>query len=119
MRKPTNKLERHVAAWLKREGKEYSDREQGALDDLVYGGCISGMVTHLIYYTDTVKFYKRYQAEIVEVLYDTLRRKHVGVGQYFGDKWDRDDPLAMDVYNQNALAWFAFEEVARRLMEEE
>lgn len=26
--------------------------------------------------------------------------------------WDLEDPLALDVYNQNLLAWFAFEDVA-------
>jgi len=118
MRKPTNKLEKHVAAWLKREGKEYPDKEQGVLDGLVYGGCASGMVTHLVYYTDTTEFYKHYQAEIIEVLYNVLKGRRLSIAGLLGNGWDRDDPLAMDVYNQNVIVWFVFEEVARRLMEE-
>jgi len=33
----------------------------------------------------------------------------------FGDKWDKSDPFADDTNNQNLLAWFGFEETARRL----
>ena len=38
-----------------------------------------------------------------------------GIGLYapsdlFGNKWDKEDPLAQDTYNQSLLAWFGFEE---------
>ena len=27
--------------------------------------------------------------------------------ELFGNKWDKEDPLAQDDYNQNLLAWFS------------
>lgn len=35
--------------------------------------------------------------------------------EIFGDKWDKEDPLALSTMNQNLLAWFAFEETAFEL----
>lgn len=106
-----NKLEKHVKKWIKQQAVDYSDGVNGVMRDLMYGGCQSGFVTHLIYYTDTVKFYKKYKDEINELLatyYDSAFT-------LFGDKWDVDDPLALDTQNQNLLAWFGFEETASRL----
>ena len=119
MRQPTSKLEKRVAAWLRKEGKEYSNKEQGIYDDLVYGGCASGIVGYLCYYVDTVKFYKRYRNEISKLLYEVLKSTGCSVSELFGDSWNEEDPLALDYYNQNVLAWFGFEETARRLMENE
>ena len=32
-----------------------------------------------------------------------------------GNKWNKEDPLAQDDYNQNLLAWFGFEETLRNI----
>jgi hypothetical protein len=37
----------------------------------------------------------------------------------FGDKYDEEDVLGRDAYNMNLLAWFGFEETARRKTERE
>ena len=94
---------------------DYNDKKHIFTDVLKYG-CQSGIVGELIYYTDTVKFYKRYRQEINDLLYDTMN----GTGLYapselFGDKWDEEDPLAQDDFNQNLLAWFGFEETLRNI----
>jgi hypothetical protein len=115
---PETKLERHVARWLKTTGRDYDTKAQGAYDDLLQGGCQSGMVGHLIYYSATVPFYKRYASEIDALLAALCQDTGESPAQLFGDKWDADDPLARDTLNQNLLAWFGFEEAARRLMEE-
>ena len=65
----------------------------------------SGVVGELIYYSDTVRFYKQYRREINALLYELMD----GTGLYapsklFGDKWDKEDPLAQDDINQNLLA---------------
>ena len=41
------------------------------------------------------------------------------MAELFGDKWNNDDPLALDAMNQNLLAWFGFETVASNLMDKE
>ncbi len=86
------------------------------LTDLMQGGCQSGHVGSLIYYTDTVKFYKAHKAEIkallTAMLDDTGR---TAPAELFGKKWDNEDPFADEAFNQNLLAWFGFEETARIL----
>lgn len=110
------RLERSVQKTINGYAEDYESGAKGFLEDLMQGGCQSGMVSGLIYYNDTVKFYKTHKAEIkallVETLQDTGYTDPIGL---FGDKWDRDDPFAEDTQNQNLLAWFGFEETARRL----
>lgn len=118
MKTPETPLERHVMRWLKSQAKDYDNHDiQSVYDDLMQGGCQSGIVGHLIYYHDTVKFYKRHQKEIDTMLSELIQDSGCSISDLFGDKWDNDDPLARDVYNQNLLAWFGFEETATRLMD--
>ena len=114
---PETKLERHVAKWLKDQAVDggYDSGIEGVAKDLFYGGCQSGMVGHLIYYHDTLKFYRRYKKDIHVLLKDMLDSCGGGISDLFGNKWDKDDPLADETHNQNLLAWFGFEEAARNL----
>lgn len=109
------KLERVVRVWMNNEGRDYDDGWQGAYKDLERGGCQSGMVGKLIYYTDTTRFYRRHRDEIAELLQEILDDTGEGISQLFGGKWDDLDPLANDMGNQNLLAWFGFEEMARKV----
>lgn len=110
------KLEKAVQIWANSDGEGYSDGAAGALHDLLYEGCQSGIVSGLIYYTDTVKFYKKHRGEITKLLTKTLDSCGiVSAAELFGDKWEKEDPFAADDLNQNLLAWFGFEETARKL----
>ena len=114
-RKSESPLKRRVCNYVIECWSEYSDK-LGIFTDVLYHGCQSGIVGELIYYTDTVRFYKQYHSEINELLYDTMN----GTGLYapsdlFGEKWDKEDPLAQECHNQNLLAWFGFEETLRNI----
>lgn len=94
---------------------DYNDKKH-IFTDVLNHGCQSGVVTELIYYSDTVRFYKQYRQEINDLLYDAMS----GTGLYapselFGNKWDKEDPLAHEISNQNLLAWFGFEETLRNI----
>ena len=106
-----NKLEKHVQKWIVQQAADHSDGVNGVMKDLMYGGCQSGFVTHLVYYTDTVKFYNKYKDEISKLIAEYGANPQ----DLFGSKWDSEDPLALDTMNQNLLAWFGFEETAKRL----
>ena len=69
--------------------------------DLMSHGCISGMVTSLIYNCDTHAFYDRHYHEIEALRQDM----EDNLGQ----------PLAIKDDLKNFMAWFAFEETAYRL----
>ena len=106
-----NKLEKHVRRWL----KDYDGGAEVALGNLFYpggGGCQSGVVCHLVYYKDTMKFYRRYKAEINALLTELIDSTGLPIHSLFGEKWDMEDPLANETHNQNLLAWFGFEETA-------
>jgi len=109
-----NRLDKHVRCWINTRAADYDDAS-GPVKDLLYGGCQSGMVGHLIYYPDTVGFYKKYQSEITELLTELLNDTGISLPELFGDKWDDEDPLANEKFNQNLLSWFGFEETARRI----
>ena len=111
-------LQRHVRNWLNSQGKDggYDDGATGAYEDLQNCRCSSGMVGHLIYYTDTVRFYRRHQREIDGMLKSILDDCGGSIADLFRD-WDDSDPLARDTSNQNLLAWFGFEEAARIVYE--
>lgn len=110
------RLERVVQRWANENGRDYGDGASGALRDLFYGGCASGMVSGLIYYKDTLKFFATHRREITPLLSETLSDfGYSSPAELFGDKWDSYDPLAQETQNRNLLAWFAFEETARNL----
>ena len=110
-----NALFRHVCSWVVERWSDYSDKTY-IFKDVLYNGCQSGVVSELIWYSDTVKFYRKYRDEINELLKELMD----GTGIYsmkdlFGKNWDDEDPLAIEQYNQNLLAWFGFEETLRNV----
>lgn len=114
-RNTDNKLEKRVCSYVIDEWGNYDDKKH-IFTDVLHYGCQSGTVGFLIYYSDTVAFYNRYKEEINSLLYDLMG----GIGTHdmaelFGDKWDNEDPLCLDCYNQNLMAWFGFEEAMRNI----
>ncbi len=92
-----------IKAEVAEEALEHED-PQTFFKDLLQHGCISGMVTKLIYYKDTHAFYDKHYAEIEE-----LREEYeTSIGE----------PLQIKNDLKNFLAWFAFEQVAYQLVSE-
>jgi len=108
----TNKLYKRVISEVILDSREYagSKRERilARLND-ISNGLSSGIVTSMIYYTDTIKFYNKYNNEIAEMLYSY----DVNLNDLEG--WDRTDMLALDTNNQNILAWWVYEVVCGEL----
>ena len=103
------------------------------LQDLTQHGAISGMVGGLIYYSETTQFFNEHRDEILAMLHELkedtgLEETGIDEKGLFGEKWndwedlmeeeaDDLDPLE-DQNNQNLLAWFAVEELARQELNE-
>ena len=85
------------------------------IESILNCGCESGIVGELVYYCDTLKFYKKFQHEIVDLLNNLLCDCGCSTSELFGDKWNKEDPLACEEHNQNLLAWFGFEETIRNI----
>ena len=67
-------------------------------------GCVSGMVSSLIYYHQTHQFFETY--------YDQIEELRMEFEEATGTKLDLGNDL------KNTLAWFAFEETAHQLVSE-
>jgi hypothetical protein len=114
-RKTDNELTKRVCDYVIDEWNDYNDKKH-IFTDVLYHGCQSGMVGFLIWYSDTTAFYKRYIEEINTLLYNIQSSTGLyGMKDLFGKKWDEEDPLVIEDYNQNLLAWFGFEETLRNI----
>ena len=96
------------------DGKTLKEKVLSRLKDLAHG-LANGHVGRLIYYDDTTAFYQKFKTEINGLLYETLENVCLSITELFGEDWDITDPLALDIHNQNLLAWFAYEEIANQL----
>lgn len=114
-RNSDSSLTKRVCNYVIGRWSDYNDKKY-IFTDVLHNGCCSGVVSELIYYYDTVRFYKQYRQEINEMLYNIMNETGLyAPSELFGDKWDKEDPLAQDDFNQNLLAWFGFEETLRNI----
>ena len=63
-----NKLTKHVCGYVINRWHDYDDKVN-IFKDVLYYGCVSGMVSELVWYSQTVAFYKKYRNEINEKLW--------------------------------------------------
>ncbi len=72
--------------------------------DLLQYGCITGIVPSLVYYRDTEVFFDKYYEDIIWL--KTEYEESIG------------QPMEIPHQIKNYLAWFAFEETARKIANE-
>ncbi len=112
-----NKLTRYVFKDLLKNSESYSGetwlhRLKNRCEDVSHG-CITGIVSSLIYYTDTVAFFKKYKNEIREI----LKELATDCGSdYVYNNILEGDIFIEDVFTQNKLAWLGYEEVNFRIL---
>ena len=74
------------------------------LNDLSNHGCISGMVSKMIYYTETERFTRKHRTAIMEMLADDIEAGAIN-GEFITAKIKEGN-------FDNFLAWYAFERIA-------
>ncbi len=92
-----------IRAVVAQEAMEYNNPAD-FFSDLLQWGCQSGMVSRLIYYTDTRAFYDKYYHEIEGLRYE--------LEESMGERLQPQGDL------KNWYAWMGFEETARVLADE-
>ena len=97
-----NRLLQHVGRWL----LHHASRDYpltAVFHDLFTFGCRSGLVSHLIYYSDTRHFYLTYLDEIHDLI----------------DEWEAQlgEPVKVQGHRTNEYAWFGFEAMAAKLQQ--
>lgn len=100
----TNALERAVI-------KDVNDQDEPMvyIRDVLYGGCQAGTVGQLIYYHDTLAWFRKYRIEIEQMVTEYVNDNGGSINDLNG--WDEEDPFARGTGNRNLLAWFSFETV--------
>ena len=92
-----SELTEDVIDYILNEWDEYDDKKNIVLD-VLNNGCQSGFVGHLVYYNQTTAYYEEHKEEINELLYDIMDECGIYVpSELFGNKWDKEDPLALSV----------------------
>lgn len=118
--KATDRLHKAVINDIIAESKYYNqgnsihDIEERCND--IAHGCSTGIVSSLVYYSQTTAFYKKYRDEIETLLVGCLSDYGLASIKELLRDWDETDPFARDIQNQNLLAWFAYEEINNRLL---
>jgi hypothetical protein len=82
---------------------EAQEDKESFVQDVLTHGCQSGIVSDLIYYHQTHKFFDDHKEDIIE-----LKREF---DEMLGE------PIHVEGDAKNWLAWFAFEETVRKLYE--
>ena len=100
------KLERKVVSII-----NDNDYPKGYMKDVMQGGCVNGSVNELIYYTDTVAWYKKYRDEIDQMVQELMDETGEHDLEILLSGWDAEDPFCRDTTNQTLLAWYSFESV--------
>ena len=101
------KLEKRVISDLLNTGLSTTELKDHIIDITKYG-CISGIVSSLVYYSDTVRFFNCYRKEILTMLTDP--DKNI----YFNDMYWLDH-TKYSISEKNSLTWFAYEDIVCRI----
>ena len=96
-------LETHVRCWVNKFIKSTGYKDwKVVMEDLFYGGCESGLVQHLIYPQDCLKFAQKYLEDICDVIADHEEE--------YGEL-----PFKKENFSYIELAWKGFELTARKI----
>ena len=104
-----------IKGWVLNEVKDGSIN----LEEIVKHGCVSGCVSSLIYYEDTVLFHDKFEEEIWEMLYDEHEEfGFKSIPEYIAS-FNGSKEVGSLMQFKNLLAWYAVENVARQILDEE
>lgn len=114
---PEESIKRKILGDLRTYSLKSEDRK-AYLQDIIQHGCQSGMVTDLIYYSDTVDFYDKYESEIWDLLEEQAEVFGKSIFEMIGDFNGSEHVTDIKTF-KNLLAWYAYEEKARELLEQD
>ena len=95
------------------------------MEDIAEFGCSGGNVMSLIYYSETERFFNCYRKEIIKlfreyIYYNTESVYEDSKGLYtkIYDTIIYEDQKKFTIEEKNNLAWFAYEEIVRRITQD-
>lgn len=102
-----SELHLHVIDWLEGRAEDYDNDLIAVLEDVLNAGCVSGIVSELIYYADTNAFYDKFVNELWEIAseFDSEPLR-------FFSTLNGADDVSDDTQFKNLVAWWGFETAA-------
>ena len=101
------KLEKRVISDLLNTGLT-TEELKDHIKDIVQCGCISGIVSSLVYYSDTTRFFNCYRQEILTMLTDPDKN-------IYSEYTYLLDQKKYSVSEKNYLSWFAYDNTVIRI----
>ena len=101
------KLEKRVINDLLNTGLS-TEELKDHIKDIVQCGCISGIVSSLVYYSDTTRFFNCYRQEILTMLTDPDKN-------IYSEYTYLLDQKKYSVSEKNYLSWFAYDNTVIRI----
>jgi hypothetical protein len=90
--------------------------EEGQIADVILEGCQSGIVSELIYYSDTCAFYEKYKEEIWDRLSDMADDMGEPSILHLIVTFNGSKEVGSETQLHNLLAWWACEDVCREII---
>ena len=107
---PVEFKESSIKEWI------INNLEEGQIADVVLEGCVTGIVSELIYYADSCAFYEKYEGEI----WDRLDQMSCDMGEasilHLIASFNGAKEVGSDLQFKNLLAWWACEDVCREII---
>lgn len=94
------------------------------MEDILQYGCSGGLVSSLIYYSETERFFNCYRKEIISLLkefFETDDYIHENCQGKYARIYDTiiyEDQKKFTLEEKNNLSWFAYEEIVRRITQD-
>ena len=109
---PVEFKESSIKEWI------INNLEEGQIADVILEGCQSGIVSELIYYSDSEAFYEKFKEEIwdrLSVMADDMGCESILhlIVTFNGSK-----EVGSELQLRNLLAWWACEDVCREVLAE-
>ena len=90
--------------------------EEGQVADVILEGCQSGIVSELIYYSDSCAFYEKYKEEIWQRLSDLADDMGEPSILHLIVTFNGSKEVGSETQLHNLLAWWSCEDVCREII---
>lgn len=114
-----NKLYERVIDEILKDCENYSGTKKEKIiarcNDVLNAGCVSGIVSSMIYYSETTKFYNDFYDEIYELI-EELENEGIEILEVLKNNLDIAQIVMNDEQAKNQIAWLTYEEITRKLL---
>ena len=110
-----NKLKLKILGIIKEYKKRGYETPTEFIDDILKGGCSSGILGEFIYYADTTKFYNQFESEIFDLIEDESENSGNESTYDFMNSLIGSKGVCNIESHKNLLVWFVVERITQEI----